>query len=54
MEITSALFTAKAIYVGIIFAITLGVAAYSTYFERIIAAFMQDRVGPDRAGPFGI
>jgi NADH-quinone oxidoreductase subunit H len=54
MEITSTLFTAKAIYVGIIFAITLGVAAYSTYFERIIAAFMQDRVGPDRAGPFGI
>jgi NADH-quinone oxidoreductase subunit H len=54
MEITSTLFTAKAIYVGIVFAITLGVAAYSTYFERIIAAFMQDRVGPDRAGPFGI
>ncbi len=54
MEITSTLFTAKAIYVGIIFAITLGVAAYSTYFERIVAAFMQDRVGPDRAGPFGI
>ncbi|MEA5258430.1 NADH-quinone oxidoreductase subunit NuoH [Arcicella aquatica] len=54
MEITSILFKAKAIYVGIIFAITLGVAAYSTYFERIIAAFMQDRVGPDRAGPFGI
>lgn len=54
MEITSTLFTAKAIYVGVIFAITLGVAAYSTYFERIIAAFMQDRVGPDRAGPFGI
>jgi NADH-quinone oxidoreductase subunit H len=54
MEITSTLFTAKAIYVGVIFLITLGVAAYSTYFERIIAAFMQDRVGPDRAGPFGI
>jgi NADH:ubiquinone oxidoreductase subunit H len=44
----------KAIYVGVIFAITLGVAAYSTYFERIFAAFFQDRVGPDRAGPFGI
>jgi NADH-quinone oxidoreductase subunit H len=54
MEITSTLFTAKAIYVGLIFVITLGVAAYSTYFERIVAAFMQDRVGPDRAGPFGI
>ena len=54
MEITSTLFTAKAIYVGAIFAVTLGVATYSTYFERIVAAFMQDRVGPDRAGPFGI
>lgn len=54
MEITSTLFTAKAIYVGAIFAVTLGIATYSTYFERIVAAFMQDRVGPDRAGPFGI
>ncbi len=54
MEITSTLFTAKAIYVGVIFAITLGVATYSTYFERVVAAFMQDRVGPDRAGPWGM
>lgn len=38
----------------IIFLITLGIAAYSTLFERKIAAFMQDRVGPDRAGPFGL
>jgi NADH-quinone oxidoreductase subunit H len=32
----------------------LGIAAYSTYFERKLAAWIQDRVGPDRAGPFGI
>lgn len=38
----------------IVFAISLGIAAYSTYAERKVAAFMQDRVGPDRAGPFGI
>lgn len=39
---------------GAIFGITLGVAAYSTYAERKVAAFLQDRVGPDRAGPWGI
>ncbi|HTE30040.1 MAG TPA: NADH-quinone oxidoreductase subunit NuoH [Chryseolinea sp.] len=37
-----------------IFGITLFIAAYSTYAERKVAAFLQDRVGPDRAGPFGM
>ncbi|AEE48235.1 NADH-quinone oxidoreductase subunit NuoH [Haliscomenobacter hydrossis] len=37
-----------------LFLITLGIAAYSTYFERKVAAFMQDRVGPNRAGPLGL
>ena len=54
MDLLSDFFLAKAAFIGIIFAITLGIAAYSTYFERKIAAFMQDRIGPDRAGPFGI
>ncbi|MES2780244.1 MAG: NADH-quinone oxidoreductase subunit NuoH [Bacteroidota bacterium] len=44
----------KTILIGIIFMISLGIAAYSTYAERKVAAFMQDRVGPDRAGPFGL
>jgi len=44
----------KVILVLVIFTITLAVAAYSTYAERKVAAFMQDRIGPDRAGPFGI
>lgn len=54
MNLFDSVFFAKASFIGVIFLITLGVAAYSTYFERKIAAFMQDRIGPDRAGPFGI
>ncbi len=44
----------KMILIGSVFGLTLFVAAYSTYAERKVAAFLQDRVGPDRAGPFGI
>ena len=44
----------KFILVTIIFAISLLIAMYSTYAERKVAAFLQDRLGPDRAGPFGM
>jgi NADH-quinone oxidoreductase subunit H len=44
----------KGILVLSVFGITLLIAMYSTYMERKVAAFLQDRVGPDRAGPFGI
>lgn len=50
----SAFLIYKLIVVGVVFGLTLFVAAYSTYAERKVAAFLQDRVGPDRAGPWGI
>ena len=48
------LFLEKFILVVILFAVSLGIAMYSTYLERKVAAWFQDRVGPDRAGPFGL
>ncbi len=51
---SAGLIVEKIILISVLFAVTLGVAAYSTYGERKFAAFFQDRLGPDRAGPWGI
>jgi NADH-quinone oxidoreductase subunit H len=44
----------KCVLIAIIISVSLVIAMYETYAERKVAAFMQDRRGPSRAGPGGI
>src|SRR3954468_640519 len=44
----------KAVLIAIIISVSLLVAMYETWGERKVAAILQDRRGPNRAGPFGL
>jgi NADH-quinone oxidoreductase subunit H len=44
----------KLILIVVIVSVSLVIAMYETYAERKVAGFIQDRLGPNRAGPFGI
>ena len=44
----------KVIMCAALFTVSLGVAAYATWWERKFAGLLQDRFGPNRAGPWGL
>lgn len=48
------LFITSYIVAFIVLNVLLGLMAYMTWFERKVLAAMQDRVGPNRTGPFGL
>ncbi len=54
LAITFSFILGKIILISVILGVSLGIATYSTWAERKVAAIMQDRIGPLRAGPFGL
>lgn len=54
IQIDWAFIIEKFLLVAIIVSLSLVIAMYTTYAERKVAAWLQDRRGPNRAGPFGL
>ena len=48
-----AFFIEKGVIILVVFSITMLIALYSTFAERVLAGYFQDRLGPNRAGPGG-
>ena len=44
----------KLILIVVVVSASLVIAMYTTFAERKVAAILQDRRGPNRAGPFGL
>lgn len=54
LQIDIAFIIEKVLLISVILMGSLGVAMYATWGERKVAAVMQDRIGPNRAGPLGL
>lgn len=54
LQIDIAFIIEKIVLISVILMGSLGVAMYATWGERKVAAVMQDRRGPNRAGPMGL
>jgi len=54
LSIDIAFVVEKLIMIAIVVLASLGIALYTTFAERKVAAILQDRPGPSRAGPFGL